>query len=46
MMFNTGKLGEKISAFADAAIIFSEENRRYFIYQFIGLIYNLKYLDI
>ena len=30
MMFNTGKLGEKISAFADAAIIFSEENRRYF----------------
>ena len=30
MMFNTEKLGEKISAFSDAAIIFSEENRRYF----------------
>ena len=30
MMFNTDKLWEKVSAFADAAIILSEENRRYF----------------
>lgn len=30
MMFNTDKLWERVSAFADAAIIFSEENRRYF----------------
>ena len=29
-MFNTDKLWEKVSAFADAAIILSEENRRYF----------------
>ncbi len=29
-MFNTDKLWEKVSGFADAAIIFSEENRRYF----------------
>lgn len=30
MMFGTNKLSEKIASFADAAIIFSEENRRYF----------------
>ena len=30
MMFNTDKLWKKVSAFADAAIILSEENRRYF----------------
>ena len=30
MMFNTDKLWEKVSEFSDAAIIFSEENRRYF----------------
>lgn len=30
MMFNTDKLWERVSAFAGAAIIFSEENRRYF----------------
>ncbi len=30
MMFNTDKLWKKVSEFADAAIIFSEENRRYF----------------
>ncbi len=30
MMFNTDKLWEKVASFADAAIIFSEENRRYF----------------
>ncbi len=29
-MFNTDKLWERVSVFADAAIIFSEENRRYF----------------
>lgn len=29
-MFNTDKLWEKVSVFSDAAIIFSEENRRYF----------------
>ncbi len=30
MMFNTEKLSEKLKSFADAALIFSEENRRYF----------------
>ena len=30
MMFNTDKLWNRVSEFADAAIIFSEENRRYF----------------
>lgn len=30
MMFHTDKLSEKIKNFADAALIFSEENRRYF----------------
>lgn len=30
MMFNTDKLSQKLSSFADAALIFSEENRRYF----------------
>lgn len=30
MMFSTEKLRKKVSSFADAAIIFSEENRRYF----------------
>lgn len=30
MMFHTDKLSEKLSNFADAALIFSEENRRYF----------------
>lgn len=30
MMFNTEKLAKKVSGFADAALIFSEENRRYF----------------
>ena len=30
MMFNTDKLWSRVSEFADAAIIFSEENRRYF----------------
>ena len=30
MMFNTDKLWTKVSEFADAALIFSEENRRYF----------------
>lgn len=29
-MFNTDKLAQKIQNFADAALIFSEENRRYF----------------
>ncbi len=30
MMFSTDKLWNEVSAFADAALIFSEENRRYF----------------
>lgn len=30
MMFSTDKLWNEISAFSDAALIFSEENRRYF----------------
>lgn len=30
MMFRTDMLSEKIKSFADAALIFSEENRRYF----------------
>lgn len=30
MMFHTDKLSEKVNEFADAALIFSEENRRYF----------------
>jgi len=30
MMFSTDRLCEKLRAFADAALIFSEENRRYF----------------
>ncbi len=30
MMFGTDKLAKKIKGFADAALIFSEENRRYF----------------
>lgn len=30
MMFNTDKLASRLGSFADAALIFSEENRRYF----------------